>query len=668
MNIFNGQSTKNFNPMHYIDDMDAMYHISIRNQVKKLFKNGIEKEGAYEHNVFATEIRFFGDLLNENLKIDFTTTDHSMGGSRQMNKNNFNNEILNIFFDRLCDLMLESVIFLRLEFNFKSLGKSETKIREQFDRYFLLKLEQESPTENFMQIYNHIKNTKYRLFIIKVAENYLNKNLDGVRDIDFICILNNNLVLLMFELNYTDETNRVFNKKYENYFKTQIHSFIECMKSLISGEAKISQIKLFKLYQENTCKLIKVLSRFNIQDSPFNHQNLAHFKNLIDFRNSELLEFNKFRSKITAFLQFCSNFKDIDIELLQKDHTILAKLNIEEQSLSVFCKPTSFLSLGNHFVNHSPHITYFKTINKKKIELIDKFIELDRLRCVIFDHLMNETLEKCKDELMVGLLSVDMLLNDVQEDVFKKWQTIANTIETGRIKLVEIDHYLKQFFGGHDEKIKKELIYIIEKCQIKNLAKRKKEINLYFRFKSSVEIAKIVDDIRVKFGMTNAFPELAELLSISSNEYREWTIEKMDDNVARVIDILKRMENPCKINCLRAFSESKELVVWLRVNLKDIKELKFLIDLASIAKNADSSQAYKKDLLAKVLKESCIAYAPLIFDLKKDDSFSKFIALCDTVWSNLESDKNIAEKLLEVKNKLHILIELKEKKGTCFKL
>jgi len=669
-NLHQSTSGKNVNLLNLEEHFENLFHHSFKPQIVKLFNAEMSKvDGGNEIMAFEEEILFYGKLLSIDFKIDQKSNDSLMGfsmsGLRHFNKNTISLEILNLFRRRLNDLKLDSILELRVKFDFGKLGASVEKLRNEFDNYFTEKFVQES-TKSFKFVYNQLKDTKNRLFIVKFAENYLNKSLRVANDNDFSCLLNNDLVLLMFDLNYSDENNRVFNKKYDNLFTTLTHSFIDCIKALITGEIRVSQIRLLKQYKENACKHIKILSKFNIRDSPLNQTDVIHFKNLIEFRNTELGEFVTFRNKIQAFLQFCSNFKDIDLELLQRDHRNLTSINIEEKSLSIFCRPISFNQIQTNFSHECPLVIYFKSITKNKIEQIEKFIQLDRLKCVLFDHLMNESLENCRNDMGVEQLSVDMLLNEVEDEVFRKWSAIANTIDSGRIKLVEIDDYLKKFFSNKEDKLIKEFIYIIEKCQIKRLAQRRNEICLYFRFKSSVEIARMIETIRVNFKMTNSFPELKELLSISSQEFKEWTIEKMDSKVEVVIGILNKMNHNVKISCLKAFNTSIELVEWLRTSLKDIKELKFLIDLASIAKNADSSQAYKKDLLAKVLKESCIAYSPLIFDLKPNDTFTRFVELCDTVWSNLESDKNIAEKLIEATNRLSILKELKEKKGKLF--
>jgi hypothetical protein len=674
-----GASLKNLNPMSIDDNFESFFNYSFKSQITKLFKSEMAKVASgqckcsrnscicCETQAFREELKFFAKLMTIDFKIDLTNIDthfgFNTGFSKNYNKSTIATELLFLFSKRLSELKFDSVLELRVNFDFSQLGASQEKILNQFDIYFHEKLVNDS-IRSFRHVYELLKDTNCIFYISRLSENYLNTVLKNTSDFSYL--LRNDLILLMFELNSTDQSNKVLTKKYEDILNKQAYSFIECIRLLISGEVRIDQIKLLKQFKENACKLISILSKFNIKDSPFNQTELVHFKNLIEFRHNELTEFVMFRSKLTNFVQFCSNFKDIDLELLKRDQKNLSNIKIEEKSLSQFCRPVTFVQIQKNFTRESPLVIYFKSITKRKIEQIEKFIQLDRLKCVLFDHLMNESLDNYKNEMGVELLSVDTILNEVEDEVFEKWRSIANKIDSGRIKLAEIDDYLKKFFSNNEKKLINEFVYIIEKCQIPKLAQRRNEISLYFRFKSSVEIAKIIEAIRINFKMTNTFPELNELLSISSTESKDWTIEKMDSKVEKVIGILNRMNEGTKMNCLRAFNASIELVEWLRTSLKDIKELKFLIDLASIAKNADSSQAYKKDLLAKILKESCIAYSPLIFDLKLNDNFTRFVELCDTVWSNLESDKSIADKLIEAKKELSVLKELKEKKGKSF--
>jgi len=163
--------------------------------------------------------------------------------------------------------------------------------------------------------------------------------------------------------------------------------------------------------------------------------------------------------------------------------------------------------------------------------------------------------------------------------------------------------------------------------------------------------------------LTKNFTEISDLLNINSSEFKEWTIERMDANMKKTIEILDRMNDDEKLNCLRAYTQSLNLVEWLRKEAKSLSELKVLVDMASMTSVGANEQVLDKTIFAKTLKEAGSAFASLIYELKTDDGFYQFMNLCEKVCSHLQTDKQIAKKLLDVKDKVPMLEEIKKRRG-----
>jgi hypothetical protein len=163
--------------------------------------------------------------------------------------------------------------------------------------------------------------------------------------------------------------------------------------------------------------------------------------------------------------------------------------------------------------------------------------------------------------------------------------------------------------------------------------------------------------------LTKKFTEISDLLKINSSEFKEWTIERMDANMKKIIEVLDKVNDEEKLNCLRAFTQSLNLVEWLRKEAKSLSELKVLVDMASMTSVGANEQVLDKTIFAKTLKEAGSAFASLIYELKTDHGFYQFIELCEKVFSHLQTDKQIAKKLLEVKDKVPMLEEIKKRRG-----
>ena len=137
----------------------------------------------------------------------------------------------------------------------------------------------------------------------------------------------------------------------------------------------------------------------------------------------------------------------------------------------------------------------------------------------------------------------------------------------------------------------------------------------------------------------------------------------MNEKMKRTVEILDKINDEEKLHCLRAFTQSLNLVEWLRKEAKSLSELKVLVDMASMTSVGANQQVLDKTIFAKTLKEAGSAFAPLIYELKIDDGFHQFMSLCEKVCSQLQTDKQIAKKLLDVKDKVPMLEEIKKRRG-----
>ena len=135
----------------------------------------------------------------------------------------------------------------------------------------------------------------------------------------------------------------------------------------------------------------------------------------------------------------------------------------------------------------------------------------------------------------------------------------------------------------------------------------------------------------------------------------------MDKSLEEPIRALSSLNTQERIYCLNAFLQAYDLVMWLRKNTKNIKEFKFLVDVILTSKTNEHAQlsASNKHAFAITLKDACVGYAGLIYDLKPEvDDFHALIGLFDKLWLNLRNDSKIGQKLIYVKGlKINNLIE-----------
>jgi len=304
---------------------------------------------------------------------------------------------------------------------------------------------------------------------------------------------------------------------------------------------------------------------------------------LFQHRFDEIEEFKKAKNSVQAFLQFCIPFKQyISIDTYSSKVKQLSRLDTNELILSEICKCELITDKKSSKENFTPQVTCFEEIGHKDFIKMEEINAMKHLQCVIFNSHFGQT---CDELCQSGkLLSIRQVLDTVIPKTISKWRVLAMNINDGTIKLVEIDRILDRYFSGNYSKMLEELQYICQYFCIPNLKVRISQIERYKRFRSITEAAEQIDEIRRSLQLTNKFDELSTLMSVKSKEFGDWTIVKMDKEVENTIQILGRMDSPMKLECLKAFVKSMEFVKWLRQNTKDIKELKFLVDIASTGK------------------------------------------------------------------------------------
>ena len=72
------------------------------------------------------------------------------------------------------------------------------------------------------------------------------------------------------------------------------------------------------------------------------------------------------------------------------------------------------------------------------------------------------------------------------------------------------------------------------------------------------------------------------------------------------------------------------------------QELKVLVDLAIISAGETDIETAR----ITCLHTSCLGFAPLIFDLKPSFGFKKLMKTCDPVWSAVDTDPTLPDKLV----------------------
>ncbi|RMZ94441.1 E3 ubiquitin-ligase RNF213-like, partial [Brachionus plicatilis] len=442
-------------------------------------------------------------------------------------------------------------------------------------------------------------------------------------------------------------------------FHNIIISYKKLINQFVDASISLEGIQLIKSDENNIVSRLNDLIIENFgQDFLLNANNRNFFTKISRIRYQEKDLFDIYRKNVTKFNDFCSKFclfqpKITSLLDKQKHLDQLPESNI---FLNSVCSCINIDDLGKN-QNFIPSVTYFDGIDTTLMKEIEKILNYGQKQCLLFDSIFDQF----SRVLNVQQLDFANSIGQTSELTFKKLFQIITSVDQGSVKLRELDEIFDKVFGNKSDKFCAELEFWIRHFRINNLSLRIKQIKLFVEFKNSYLAAVEMDKIRQQLGLTNQFNELKKILSINEESYEKSVLSDMDSEVENTISILSTVNQTEKLECLNAFTQSFDLVKWLRENTKSLSELKFLVDLASMS--GSNNATYDRSLFARALKDSGTAYSTLIYELELDVTFEGFMRQCQQICSHLESDSSIGAKLLEVKDKVDLLDEIKRTTG-----
>lgn len=599
--------------------------------IDKNYGFGVEEAEYVNHN----EPLMFDEML-------------SISNRLQIIPKNFQNFIIGLLNNRLNKSRFEHVFRVYIDYNFENLKNK---------RIFLTALENNLIEKLAFENKNihHLKNFTGKEKSIQFMDKFLEKKFP--KDYDPCTVFITNLVFRV----YFEEMHRgniVFSSKWKNEFNKIFDSFHNLINELIDGSIEISKLNFLIDQTRNVVILTNLM--FDLlpnHDFSKNKSQFEKIKKLIEIRKYEWDHFNECFNILIFFIQFCSKSKNFSYDSYKKLLENFSKRKKLAFRIKEFCKP---INLDDAFNKPLAQITYFDQIKYQDFQQMKKIKQLDQLKLVLFNHFfVNSFSSRCE---------LKTVLKEILPKALNEWENVAISADESKIRLTEIENYLKNNFENNDEKCLNELIYILDYFKKPNAENSKIQIKRYFKLRECFQIAEAVKNLCTQFEITGKFVDLEMILNFKSDEFENFRLSRMDQSVQKLIDRLKNYSNRKNVECLSAFIESKNLIKWIRSNVKNLDELKFLVDLISLTKSTEIENSTDKYIFAKVFKEATTAYAPLIFGLKNFDqrfdvNLDEIFSLCIKVWNNLENDPNIDKKLVEIKDKVDALEEINKKRA-----
>ena len=616
----------------------AQYQLNFNNRSIKKFENVQQVR---------QKIRYFG-MSNEHEIL-----------SNLKNTGVMDQILLKLFREQIKYSQINDCIIFLINFNFDQYLNNEFRqICLETISDYLIQSQSEQSIKNVCEL---LKSPQNQIYLDFVLDRFIDKVWPKSNELKFCTEKPFFVALVTIFVNHSKENfSNPFNQVHIfNHFNGLINSYKALVNKFCNATISLEDISLINWHNNNIVTNLNNLIIENFaQEFCLNARNKIFFSRLSQIRSQERKLFHEYRQYVSKFIQFCSKiclFKPKITDLLIKQNT-LDQLSDSEIYLNNVCSSIDIdqFSLNQNF---TPSVSYFVVIDSSFMREIERILNHGQVHYLLFDHFFDQS----SRDLKVYELDLAMSTRETSNLTFKKLNELIKSIGKGDIKLTELDLMLSSIFKSNMNKFYIEFKYWIDYFRLENSSFRIKQIELYLEFTNNIFVANEINEIRKILKLTDEFRELERILSISTKTYQESILNHLDKDVEKTISYLSKINKPEQIECLKAFTQSLDLASWLRKNTKDLEELKFFVGLASMSVSNDT--VYNQVLFARALKDSGTAYASLIYKLKVDANFETFMLLCQNVCDFLNSDPKIAAKLLEVKDKINLLEQIKEKVG-----
>ncbi|XP_071387268.1 E3 ubiquitin-protein ligase rnf213-beta-like [Centroberyx affinis] len=188
---------------------------------------------------------------------------------------------------------------------------------------------------------------------------------------------------------------------------------------------------------------------------------------------------------------------------------------------------------------------------------------------------------------------------------------------------------------------------------------RLRQIQEYRQLHEAAAAASAMLKIAAKIELSGNFSEIHSLTQLEEDTFKQRVLGSITDDLLRAKQQLSTVTTQ-NTACLEEFLASHTLVSWVKENLKDMRDVKVFVDLASISAGENDTEI---DQVA-CFDDAVMGYSPLLYSLPPRAGFDEFMNCAKQVWDTQCRDDKLPDKLRESTRLLSWLKGLKEAHGS----
>ncbi|XP_061556782.1 E3 ubiquitin-protein ligase rnf213-alpha isoform X1 [Phycodurus eques] len=430
---------------------------------------------------------------------------------------------------------------------------------------------------------------------------------------------------------------------------------------LIKGNITVKLLRILLASQEALLELLKI----DCLSENEQHRDTGKMTRLLKCRESEVQAVYTQKEQMDSLLTMIRHL-DEHMAVDVRDMDERCRVNIKMMALDLFMEVHPFDQLPSATAGV---VTYFK-INDEIRQMSDVLYKLNNSHIFILcwkeqgkllgsEEVMQDN--PVEEVVPRATLTLDELYADIFKPCVAAYTDIYTHLKNGSIKLKEVQRLFSNYRGKYAE-LAQDLDIM---CRIDTSADnqwihtRLQQIEQYHELHLAVDSAEVIMAVKGTLCLEGDFSVLETLLKVSHANFEVEELQCIDNDLIGAKRDLVDITEPRRL-CLNELTHRGHFTKWVKDALKDLKELKVFVELASISAGENDMEV---DRVA-CFHDAILGYSPILYELHPDSGFLAFKNVLKKLWRALDKDNNLPKKMRDSGRHLEWLKTVKDSHGS----
>ncbi|XP_072029083.1 E3 ubiquitin-protein ligase rnf213-alpha-like [Amphiura filiformis] len=382
---------------------------------------------------------------------------------------------------------------------------------------------------------------------------------------------------------------------------------------------------------------------------------------LLNTRKRELDELQHQRQLNQTLVAVCCTIAQVDC------HQVEQKLRTDvcELQLNKVCMSITMQQLEQHGLVIQPTITLFS--HPRPVQEVLEQLHMIH-ECKVFKKLLKSQAAEVRSKKAepAAVLSILEVATQVFGPVYNNQLIeVITKLSTEAITLGEVDNLFRDIIS-RPEILQSELQMLARmrpKSRLRDavwVAKKLNKIQEYYQVQHQAQAAGELLKIRDAFVLKGNFKPMETLNNVNAQASKNHPLSAINEDVIQAANILRNVGEK-EVECLKQLTRCKELINWVRQEIKVVQALKVFVDLAMIAAGETDIEVDR----VSCFHRAATGYAPFIFELKDCQAgYRELLSMAQKVWKALKTDQHLPQKLRDTQRQLIWLKQVKDSHGS----